>query len=143
MAQDDKKKSVLQLISQEQYIIWLSIMVHLCKMMISLGVFFHFCKILIVWVVKGGGRSKRAKNGTKWEKICQLHPISQESYIMIFVQNHNISRRFLHFFKILIFGVVRSVKKWPIMTKNFVLCLLYLRNHISYDLDQWCTSVKG
>ena len=33
-------------------------MVHLCKMMISLGCFFHFFKILILWVVKQGVSQK-------------------------------------------------------------------------------------
>ena len=43
MTQDDKKKiSLLQLISQEPYIIWLSFMMHLRKMMISLGFFSFF-----------------------------------------------------------------------------------------------------
>ena len=44
----------------------MSFMVHLCKMMISLG-FFYFFKILIVWVVKkrerwdGGWKGKSEK----------------------------------------------------------------------------------
>ena len=46
-----------------------------------------------------------------------------------------------YFLKVLIFWVVRRVKgqKWPKMTKNSVLCTLYLRNHTSYDLDLWYT----
>ena len=45
----------LHFIYQEPYIIWLSFMVHLCKMMMSPGVFFT---ILIPWAV----RSKTRKN---------------------------------------------------------------------------------
>ena len=33
-------------------------------------------------------------------------------------------------------------KKWPKMTKNYVWCTSYLRNHISYDCHLWYTSVK-
>ena len=50
-----KKFCLLHVISQEPYIIWLSFMVHLCKMMMSPGVFFT---ILIPWAV----RSKTRKN---------------------------------------------------------------------------------
>ena len=42
-----KKICLLQLMSQKPYIIWLSFMVHLCKM-VSLGFFFNFFKILIL-----------------------------------------------------------------------------------------------
>ena len=42
MAQNYKKFCRLLFISQEPYIIWLSFMIHLCKMMISSGVFFPF-----------------------------------------------------------------------------------------------------
>ena len=37
-------------------------------------------------------------------------------------------------------GLLRGskYKKWPKMTKNFVLCTLYLRNYTSF-LDLWCT----
>ena len=44
MAQNDKKFCMSHFISQEPYIIWLSFMVHLCKMMISPGSFFIFSK---------------------------------------------------------------------------------------------------
>ena len=47
MVQNDKKLCRLRSISQKQYIIWLSCMVHLCKMIISRDIFFHFFKILI------------------------------------------------------------------------------------------------
>ena len=59
--------------------------------------------------------------------------------------NDNIPRAFFYFFKIFIFRVVRKVKwqKWPIMTKNFVCCCLYLRNCTSCDLGLWSKCVKG
>ena len=91
MAQDDKK--ILQLMSQEPYIIWLSFMVHLCKLMISLGFFFFFFFFFSkFWFCGLFGRSKD--------------------------------------------------KKLPKITKNFVLCTLYLRNYASF-LDLWWTCVKA
>ena len=46
--------------------LWFSFMVHICKMIISVGFFFVFFLILIFWVVSGG---KRAKNSPKLQKI--------------------------------------------------------------------------
>ena len=63
MVQNDKTFCLLCSISQEPYIIWLSFMLQMCKMIISQGVFFNF-KILILWVVG----AERAKNGLKWQK---------------------------------------------------------------------------
>ena len=90
---------MLRSMSRELYIIWLSFMVQMCKMMVSPGIFFNF-KILIFQVVRelkgkkwpnmtkisicralcfrnhqigrAGGRGggvKRAKNDPKWQKI--------------------------------------------------------------------------
>ena len=42
MVQNDKKLCLSHFISQESYIIWLSFLVHMCKMIISAGVIFHF-----------------------------------------------------------------------------------------------------
>ena len=83
-----KNSCLLHLISQELYIIWLSFMVHLCKMMISPGVFFHFFKIFdSMGCYKGrGGGCKGAKNCPKWEKILStlLH-ITGIIHHMIFI----------------------------------------------------------
>ena len=68
MVQNDKKFCLL--ISQEPYIIWLSFMVHFCKMIISPGVFFHFFKILIFQVVRGVKGLKLVQND---KKFCPLH----------------------------------------------------------------------
>ena len=72
-----KKICLIQLIFQEPYIIWLSFMVHLCQMMIYLGVFVHFFKILILCVVR---RVKGQKNGPKWQKKLS-HSVSHELYL--------------------------------------------------------------
>ena len=53
-------------ISQKLYMIWLSFMIHMCQMIVSLGIFFQFFKIFIFQVVKGG---KRTKNGQKWPEM--------------------------------------------------------------------------
>ena len=73
MVQNDKKFCLLPSISQESYIIWLSFIVHICKMIISSGVFFHFSKILIFWVHRGVKGQKMVQND---KKFCLLLSIS-------------------------------------------------------------------
>ena len=60
------KNSVsLTLYSKEPYTIWLWILVHMRKMILSPAIFFIFPKILIFWVFRGGGGGKRGKNDLK------------------------------------------------------------------------------
>ena len=111
MVQNYKKFCLLCSISQELYIIWLSFMVQMCKIIISPDVFFNF-KILIFWFVKG---AERAKNGPKRWKFCLPHSVSQELYIMwlwflVYMYKMIISQQIFSFFKILIFGVFMGVK---------------------------------
>ena len=54
-------------------------MVLMCKMIISLGVFFHFFKILIFWIVRGVKGKKIAWND---KELCLSHLICQEPYIV-------------------------------------------------------------
>ena len=65
MVWNDKKFCLLHSISQEPYIIWLSFMVHMCKMIISPDCFFIFSKFWFFWLLEGNS----AKNGPKWQKI--------------------------------------------------------------------------
>ena len=60
------------------------------------------------------------------------------------VKKDNISRFFLHYFKILIFWVVSGVKgqKVPQNDKNFCHLMQYLRIHTLNDCDFWYTGVK-
>ena len=60
------------------------------------------------------------------------------------VEQDNLSRNFFHFFKILIFQVVKGVKwqKVAQSDKNSVHLTSYLRNCTSYDCDFWYTCVK-
>ena len=74
---NDKKFCPSWFISQELYIIWLSFVVHICKM-ISPGFFFYF-KILIFRLVRRVKGQKMVQND---KKFCLLHFISQEPYIM-------------------------------------------------------------
>ena len=82
MVQNDKKLCLLRSISQESYIIWLSFMVQMFKMIISPGVFFSV-KILIFQFIK---RLKGQKNGPKCRKFLSVAPyISGIIYNMIFI----------------------------------------------------------
>ena len=73
-----KKFFLSRLVSQEPYIIWLSFMVEMCKMIISPGVFFS-AKILIFQVVK---RLKGQIMDQNDKNFCLLHLIFQEPYII-------------------------------------------------------------
>ena len=100
-------------------------------MMISPGVFFIFSKFWFSGLLGGreGGKRDHAKYDCHlwWAKVQLL-------YLQVFF-----------FSKFCFFGLVGGSKdkKWPKMTKNSVLCTLYLRNHTSYDLDLWYTCLKG
>ena len=89
IVQNDKKFCLSCSVSQEPYIIWLSFMVHLCKMIISPVVFFIFSKYWFLGLLRGKKGKERSE-----------------------------------------------------MTKNFVRCTPYLRNHTSYGCHLWYTYVK-
>ena len=83
------KNSLSHSISHELYIIWLSFMVQMCKM-INLLVFFFFIfsywkkkhvelSFYIFWVVRVLKGQRAVQND---KRICLLHSISQEPYII-------------------------------------------------------------
>ena len=76
--QKDKRFCPLHSISQEPYIIWLSFVVYICKMIIAPGFLFIFSKFWFCRFLMG----KRTKNDLKRQKICQFHSISQKPYII-------------------------------------------------------------
>ena len=79
MVENVKKLCLSCSISEEPCIIWLSFMVHLCKLIISLAVFSFFQSFdLANW------RHKRAKNGPKWQKIVAVSFVSQEPCMILF-----------------------------------------------------------
>ena len=132
MVQNDKKFCLLGSISQKPCIIWWSFMVHVCKMMIYPGDFFIFSKFWFsgLWGA-GGGWGKRAKNGLKLQKILSfaLH-MSGSIYHMIvilctYVSNVDISSCFFHFFKMLIFQVIREVKGQKMVQNDKIFCLCH------------------
>ena len=71
MAQNDRNFCPLYSIFQEPYIIWWLFMVHMCKMIISPGVFFMFSKFWYSGLLLGGGGGT-AKNAPKWKKILSV-----------------------------------------------------------------------
>ena len=73
-----KEFCLVHFISQEPYTVWLSFMVHLCKMMISPGVSFIFSKFWFSWLL--GGRSVKGK---KWSKMRK-----NSVYCAPYLRNH-------------------------------------------------------
>ena len=93
MIQNDKKFSPSHSISQEPYIMWLSFMVRMCKMTISLVIFFIFFKILIFWVHRGMKRQTTVRNEKKfcsapYFRICA----SEDSHFCrtLYFRNHDL-----------------------------------------------------
>ena len=74
------EKTLSLFISQEPYI-RLSFMVHLCKMIITPGVFLSFFQNFDFWGVKG---QKMVQND---KKLCLLCSISQEPYVLTKTRN--------------------------------------------------------
>ena len=110
------KQYVLQWsIFQELYIIGLSFMVDKCKMIISPGVCFFFSSFFqsfYFWISKVKGQ-KMAQNDQKTLSIMPYisGTIHHTSFIYGgHVKKDNISKCYIKFFQILIFGVISRVK---------------------------------
>ena len=93
MTQNDKKFGLSSFMYQEPYLIWLLFVVHKCKMMISLGVFFHFFKILIFQVVRRVEDQKMAQNVKKLS-VC----ISQEPYYIWYLFRMRLCKKIIYIF---------------------------------------------
>ena len=113
MTDNDRKFCPLHSMSQEPYIIWLSFLVHICKMVISPGVFFcHFFKILILLIVCGVKGQWMTKND---KILCLSHPVSEEPYIIwlwFLVHKSKVvisPAKFFYLFKVLIFWCSSSI----------------------------------
>ena len=135
------KNCLLRSLSWEPYIIWLSFMVHMFKVIISPGVFFffnYFFKILLVFVVRLVKGQKTIQN---YKKFCLSHSIPPGNIhhmIAIYsthVQNANTSGYFFQSFKALFSQIVRVTVKGLKMVQNDknICCALYLRNNTLYD----------
>ena len=116
---------------------------HLCKMVILPSIFFIFSKFWFSGFKKGEGRVKGQKMVQNEKK---LHSISQESYIMRFsfmvlVCEMIISPVvFFHFFKFLIFWVVRWVKGQKVAQNDKNFCHTH-KPYIKY-CQLWYTSMQ-
>ena len=103
-----KWQKIMSVALQEPYIIWLSFMVHISKMMISPVVFFFiFSKLLIFWVIRQVKGQKMAQND---RKLCLSHTQylrKHTSYDHGFWYT-NVKWWHFHFSKTLIFQVVRG-----------------------------------
>ena len=141
MVQNDKKFCLLHLMFQEPHIICSWFMVHMCKRIISSGIFFIVSNFWFLGSLGG----KRARNGPKWQKILSvsLHISGTIHHMVVIcgtqVQNDDIFSNFFHFFKILIFGVFRGgeggggkTAKNDLELPISVCHVLYLRNCRSY-----------
>ena len=127
------------------------ISVHLCKM-ISPRVFFFsfFLYIFIFRAVRGSKRAKMAQND---KKLCLLHFISQEPYIiwLTFMLLHLWyscvkwhTQEFFSFFQSFDFWDCYGGKRTKNSPKwqNSVCCAWYLKNNTSCNCYLWYTSVK-
>ena len=103
MAQNDKKFYLSHLLSQAPYIVWLLFMVHKCKMVIYLPVFFFIFSKFWVFGCQEGQRTKMVPND---KKLCLLHLMPS-----FMVHKDSISRCFLYLFQISIFGFNSGLKE--------------------------------
>ena len=123
-----------------------SFMVHICKMIISMGIFLYFFRTFILWVIRGLKEQKIVPND---KTFCLSRSISQEtcimwsSFVVCKCKMITSSGAFFYFFILWFFRLSGGSKgkEWPKMTKNSVCRALYLRNHTSYDLHLWCTRI--
>ena len=118
MIQNDKIFCPLHSISQEPYIIWLSFLVHICKMIMSSDFFFHFFKILIFWVHRGVKGQKTVQNNKKFSVTLHLSGTIHFLSFMLQICKMIISPGIFFNFNIWFSGLSggRKGKKWPKMT---------------------------
>ena len=118
IVQNDKKLCPLPSIFQEPYIMGLLFMVHVCKMIISPSTFFSFLKFWFSGPLRGW-RSKRARYSPKSENIMYvtLHISGAIHHMILHLLYTSVKwwglqlwllLVFFHFFKILVFQVVRG-----------------------------------
>ena len=75
--QNDENFFLSYSISQEPYIIWLSFMVHICKMIISPSVAFIFSKF---WFLGSSGGWKGKKQSKITNNVCRVLYLNHKSY---------------------------------------------------------------
>ena len=118
------KNSVSHSVSHKRYIMWLPLMVHICKMIISPADFI-FSKY---WF-----SVKTAKNCPEWRKILLVMlPVSGTTC--------HCCHYVFHFFKILIFLVVRGIRDQKMIQNDKKFCLLHSISQEPYMT--WLSCVK-
>ena len=76
------KNATSHSLSQELYIIWSSFIAHMCKMIISAGVFLFFSKCSFSVLFRGrGGRINDKKMVQNDKNVCPSRSLSQEPYV--------------------------------------------------------------
>ena len=123
-------------ISQEPHIIWLSFMVHICKMIISLGVFLLGFQNFDFLGCQEGWKGKKMPKMTNFLSVTSY--ISGTIYHMIFIYGTHVCIKGWYLWAFFIFSKGIKGQKWPKMTKKSFCLTLYLRNH-TFDCDFWCT----
>ena len=105
MIQNDKKSCLSYFISQEPCIICLSFMIHLCKMIISPGIFSFYQNFSGLLEVLNG--QKIVQNDKKFFPSLSIsqEPCTIWLSFMIHILNDDISSSFFHLFKFWIFLV--------------------------------------
>ena len=122
--------------SQELYIIWLLFMVHMCKMIIFLGIFSFFQNYVFLgryWEVKGGKTVQNNKKIHFW--VVKQQKMAQNDKMFCLL--------------CLVSGIIIIWSLFMIHTCKQVISLgifysvcLYRRNHTSEDCNFWYTWVK-
>ena len=102
IAQNDKKFCPLHSISQEPYIIWLSFMVYICKIIMSSRIFFHFYKSLTFWIHSGLKGRQTIQND---KKLSDTFHISGTIHHVIVIYGANVLNA--------------NISRWFFQCKNF------------------------
>ena len=128
--------------SQEPYIIWWSFLVHMCKVIISQGVFFIFSKFWFSGLLQEW-KCKKWPKMTKDSVCCVPHLRNYTSYnchLWYTYVKDNISKYFFHFFKISIFLVVRDVRLQKLVQNNKNLsAALHISGTVHHMIAIYCT----
>ena len=103
-------------ISQEPHIIWLSFMVHICKMIISLGVFLVGFQNFDFLGCQEGWKGKKMPKMTNFLSVTSY--ISGTIYHMIFIYGTHVCIKGWYLWAFFIFSKGIKGQKWPKMTKN-------------------------
>ena len=127
------------------YIIWSSLMIHMCRMKMFQGTFFILFKILSFWIIRG----VKIKIWPKMTHDSVSHSLYLDivNYMIVIFGTHewwwNLQQFFSFFqnFEFFLFFIGKRITND--LTLPISVChALYLRNCRSYDWDFWYRGVK-